>query len=139
MAKKRKHITAARAPHPELPTFVLRPEPLEARVTPQALHDLARQLGLDHDDRFAVRVVGEELHITLTPLALADGTLAAEAVDAAVCMPDEGWSYFPDDVHTACGECGTPIRHRPSVPSRPKKVCLDCGTRPTAAAEGGEG
>ena len=138
MAKKDKHIAAARAPQPEPPTFVLRPDPPGSRPTRQALHDFARQLGLDHDDRFTATIVGDELHLTLTPLAMADGVLAAETVDAVVCVPDEGPTYFPDDVHTTCADCGTPIRHRPSVPRRPKKVCLACGSRPTPAAEGGD-
>ena len=138
MVKKPKHIAAARASHPAPPTFVLRPDPPGARLTRQALHDFARQLGLDRDDRFTVRVVGDELHLTLTPLALAEGTLAAEAVEAVVCMPDELPTYFPDDVRTNCADCGTPIRHRPHVPRRPQKVCPACASCPVQAPEGGD-
>ena len=142
MAKKTRQMTGSRAgaaaSRPAAPTFVLRPDPPGTPVTRQALHDLARQLGVEGDDRIAATIVGDELHLTLTPLALAEDRLAAEAVALVLCIPDEGPAYFPDDVHTTCADCGTPIRHRPHVPRRPKKVCLACGSRPVAAAEGGD-
>ena len=116
---------------------MLRPDPPGTPVTRQALHDLARQLGLDRDDRIAATIVGDALHLTLTPLAMAEGRRTAETVDAVLCIADEGPAYFPDDVHTTCADCGTPIRHRPHVPRRPKKVCLACGSRP-APPEGGD-
>ena len=69
MAKNDKSIPSANGP----PTaFVIRPEPPSTRPSRAALQDLARQLGLDRDDRVATTVVGDELHITLTPLGLAD-------------------------------------------------------------------
>ena len=142
MAKKTRQIAGsgagAAASWPAAPTFVLRPDPPGTPITRHALHDLARQLGLEGDDRIAATIVGDELHLTLTPLAMAEGRLAAETVDMVLCIADEGPTYFPDDVHTTCADCGTLIRHRPHVPRRPKKVCLDCGSRPAAAAEGGD-
>ena len=134
MAKKPKHFRAAPTP-PRLPRFVLRPEPADRPVTRPDLHAFARQLGLDRDDRLAVTVAGETLEITLSPLGLAEGVLAADEADAVICIRDEGRAYFADDVHTTCADCGTPIRHRPHVPVRPKKVCPACGLR----AEGGDG
>ena len=61
--------------------FVIRPEPPTTRRSREALQDLARQLGLDRDDRVTTAIVGDELHITLTPLGLAkaDATTAGEA------------------------------------------------------------
>ena len=142
MAKNDKQLqdapVEADTPRPTAPTFVLRPDPPGTLVAREDLHDLAHQLGIDRDDRIAATIVGDELHLTLTPLALAEDRLAAEAVDLVLCVPDEGPTYFPDDVHTTCADCGTPIRHRPHVPRRPKKVCLACGSRPVAAAEGGD-
>ena len=142
MAKKNELVPSVRVggdpPRPAAPTFVLRPDPSGTPVTRHALHDLARQLGIDRDDRIVATIVGDELHLTLTPLALAEGRLAAETVDMVLCIADEGPTYFPDDVHTTCADCGAPIRHRPHVPCRPKKVCLDCGSRSVAAAEGGD-
>ena len=52
--------------------FVIRPEPPTIRSSHQALQDLARQLGLDRDDRVTTTIVGDELHIIVTPLGLAD-------------------------------------------------------------------
>lgn len=53
----------------------------------------------------------------------------AENVDVVICMPDEGPSYFTDDVQANCATCGIPIRHRPHVPKRPPKVCIHCGLK----------
>ena len=52
--------------------FVIRPEPPTTRPSREVLQDLARQLGLDRDDRVTTTIVGDELHITLTPLGLAE-------------------------------------------------------------------
>ena len=48
-----------------------------------------------------------------------------EDADLVVCA-DESLSAFPDNVHTTCAWCTRPIVHRPYVPKRPPKVCLDC-------------
>jgi hypothetical protein len=53
----------------------------------------------------------------------------AEPADLVACVTDETPSYFADDVHTVCADCGVPIRHRPHVPRRPRKVCLDCARK----------
>ena len=142
MTKKRKQFrdtcTGAGARRSAALTFVLRPDPPGAPVSRQTLHDLARQLGLEGEDRIAATIVGDELQLTFTPLALAEDALTAEAADMVLCIPDAGPTYFPDDVHTTCATCGTPIRHRPHVPRRPKKVCLECGSRPAPATGGGD-
>ena len=141
MARNRKPITpagAARAAPVRPPTYVLRPDPPGVPVTPQALHDLARQLGLEGNDRIAVSIVGDELQLTLTPLGLADGMLAAHASDGGVWVPDAGPSSFPDDMHTRCADGGRPIRHRPHVPASPTKVCLACASRATADGDGSD-
>lgn len=43
-----------------------------------------------------------------------------------VCGPR---SFFLDDVHTACGECGVAIVHRPHVPADARKLCIPCAQR----------
>ena len=53
----------------------------------------------------------------------------AEAADYVLCMPDGQAEYFTDDVHTQCFFCLRPIHHRPHVPKRPKKICIDCAAR----------
>jgi hypothetical protein len=53
----------------------------------------------------------------------------AEKADYVLCMPDGQAEYFTDDVHTLCFFCLRPIHHRPHVPKRPKKICIDCAGR----------
>lgn len=53
----------------------------------------------------------------------------AEAADYVLCMPDGQAEYFTDDVHAQCFFCLRPIHHRPHVPKRPKKICIDCAGR----------
>jgi hypothetical protein len=48
---------------------------------------------------------------------------AAEKATFVVCGPV---SHYPDDVHTTCALCSTPIAHRPHVPLMPAKICIDC-------------
>jgi hypothetical protein len=50
----------------------------------------------------------------------------AEQADMVICLPDSGPRYFADDVRATCAICGIPIRHRPHVPKRPPKVCINC-------------
>ena len=35
-------------------------------------------------------------------------------------------TYFTDDVYTRCAICEAAIFHRPHVPKKPKKVCINC-------------
>jgi hypothetical protein len=49
----------------------------------------------------------------------------AERASLVVCGPV---SYFDDDVHASCADCGTAIVHRPYAPTTPPKVCLGCAT-----------
>jgi hypothetical protein len=53
----------------------------------------------------------------------------AEQADYVVCCPIGSPRYFDDDVETICSECGVGIFHRPHVPKRPRKICLDCAVR----------
>ena len=135
MTKKHKQFCDTTI-RPRPPHFVLRPEPSDRPITRQDLHAVARQLGLDRDDRLTVTVAGDALQITLSPLAQAEDVLAAEALDAVICIRDEGPAYFADDVRTTCAGCGTRIRHRPHVPVRPKKLCPACGLGTEAGTEG---
>jgi hypothetical protein len=44
-----------------------------------------------------------------------------------VCMPASSVDdTFPDNVHTVCALCGTPVVHRPYVPKKPPKICMPC-------------
>ena len=53
----------------------------------------------------------------------------AEQADMVVCCTNDSPSYFLDDVYTICADCGAGIHHRPHVPKRPKKVCIDCALK----------
>ena len=50
-------------------TFVIRPDPPDTAVTHEELQALACQLGLVDHDGVHVRIVGNELRLTLTPVA----------------------------------------------------------------------
>lgn len=52
----------------------------------------------------------------------------AEKVDYVVCMPADTLSPFRDNVRANCWACGKPIIHRPHVPKKPPKICVDCAT-----------
>ncbi len=49
-----------------------------------------------------------------------------ESVSCVACMPNGSGEFFSDDVRTACARCGVGIHHRPGVPTRPPKLCLQC-------------
>jgi hypothetical protein len=54
----------------------------------------------------------------------------AEAELSPICICVE-WTDPPvlaDNVRAACAFCHRPIQHRPSVPRKPPKVCIGCGT-----------
>lgn len=48
-----------------------------------------------------------------------------EAVDAVVCGYAEA-NHFADNIRTTCHDCERAIVHRPYVPKKPVKLCLDC-------------
>jgi formylmethanofuran dehydrogenase subunit E len=50
----------------------------------------------------------------------------AEEVDAVVCNTADIPSYFDNNVDTVCADCGAAIYHRPHVPKKPKKICINC-------------
>lgn len=43
-----------------------------------------------------------------------------------VCSPASITAVFDDDLFANCCECGQRVRHRPSGPTKPKKICSDC-------------
>lgn len=53
----------------------------------------------------------------------------AEAADFVVCCTADMPSLFDDNVSTTCAECGTAIYHRPSIPKKPKKICIECALK----------
>jgi hypothetical protein len=89
--------------------------------------------------------VGKRLRLPGLPPIKVVSQEEAEQSDMVICCPIGSPRYFDDDVETTCAECGTGIFHRPHVPKRPKKVCLDCAVkllpeRPDApGTEGGAG
>lgn len=50
----------------------------------------------------------------------------SELATLVMCMPDTGVRYFSDDVESSCSKCGCAIIHRPTVPTKPPKVCVNC-------------
>lgn len=53
----------------------------------------------------------------------------AEEADAVICMPIGATRYFDDDIETVCADCGQGIFHRPHVPKKPRKICIDCAAK----------
>lgn len=50
----------------------------------------------------------------------------AEEVDAVICNTADLWSPFRDNTPAICADCGAAIYHRPHVPKKPKKICVNC-------------
>jgi hypothetical protein len=50
----------------------------------------------------------------------------SEEADFCLCANWEDCRSFPDDVKTACCICGRAIGHRPTAPTKPKKICIRC-------------
>ena len=52
----------------------------------------------------------------------------AEQANAVVCVRagEEAEHYKRDNVYTNCAWCGAAITHRPHVPAKPVKVCVEC-------------
>jgi hypothetical protein len=44
----------------------------------------------------------------------------------AVCVPAELEMPFTDNLLGVCTQCGRMVQFRPSMPSRPPKICLPC-------------
>ena len=61
------------------------------------------------------------------PIKIVDQDEAEEA-DMVVCLRLGAPSPFTDNLVSPCADCGHPVIHRPHVPSRPPKVCLECAT-----------
>lgn len=49
-----------------------------------------------------------------------------EHADAVVCMRLTTPLLMPDNQLDICSKCGEAIQHRPHVPKRPPKVCMEC-------------
>lgn len=50
----------------------------------------------------------------------------AEECAVAMCAPWDGPRYFSDDVKATCVGCGRAVRHRPYMPKKPMKLCMEC-------------
>ncbi len=69
-------------------------------------------------DRQKIALAGKEFEIVSEE--------EAEKSEGVICMPWSTESYFDDDVKTVCFSCGQAIRHRPTAPKRPPKICIAC-------------
>jgi hypothetical protein len=49
-----------------------------------------------------------------------------EHADMVVCRRLTSPLLMPDNLIDLCAKCGEAIQHRPHVPKRPPKVCLEC-------------
>ena len=50
----------------------------------------------------------------------------AEQCDFVVCGSADQPNPWNDNIETVCCACGTPIIHRPHVPEKPPKICMQC-------------
>lgn len=50
----------------------------------------------------------------------------AEQADAVACMRKGAFSPFTDNLEAQCSACGETVIHRPHVPMKPPKICLEC-------------
>jgi hypothetical protein len=60
----------------------------------------------------------------------------AEEADVVVCCTADMPSYFDDNVYTTCAECGVEIYHRPYMPKKPRKVCIECAIKMSDESKG---
>jgi hypothetical protein len=52
---------------------------------------------------------------------------SAEECDMVVCVrKKDNKSPFKDNVDANCAHCGEEITHRPHVPKKPPKICMEC-------------
>lgn len=49
-----------------------------------------------------------------------------EEAEYLICVRLTQPLTLPDNLIDLCCKCGEAIQHRPHVPKRPKKVCMDC-------------
>jgi hypothetical protein len=49
-----------------------------------------------------------------------------EDSDLLVCARLTSPLMMPDNLIDICSKCGEAIQHRPHVPKRPRKICLQC-------------
>jgi hypothetical protein len=58
----------------------------------------------------------------------------ADESDAVICVKLTSPLLMPDNLIDLCSECGEAIQHRPHIPKRPPKICIDCALPMTIAA-----
>jgi hypothetical protein len=62
-----------------------------------------------------------------------------EYAEIVVCARLTQPLLLPDNLIDICSGCGEAIQHRPHVPKRPRKMCMECvGPRAAKAAKRGE-
>ena len=90
---------------------------------PRPFNDVPRPFNLDDDgnQQWPLAALNDLMkHIKVVP------DEEAEKSDYVVCMPASSPAYFDNDLFANCVRCGVRIRHRPHVPKRPPKICVDC-------------
>jgi hypothetical protein len=50
----------------------------------------------------------------------------AETADYVVCVSWSTPSIFSNDQRATCCACGVAVRHRPYIPKKPAKLCMEC-------------
>ena len=60
------------------------------------------------------------------PIKIVSDEEAEEASFVICVLRDQHPKHFDDDIVTTCAECGVSIRHRPTSPKKPKKICVTC-------------
>ena len=68
---------------------------------------------------------GEDIKALLSDVRVASDE-ECEKCDWIVCIPWDGPHYFSDDVKDNCAVCNIAVRHRPSAPKQPARICMDC-------------
>jgi hypothetical protein len=71
-------------------------------------------------------------------IEIADSDAEAELADALICARLTSPLLLPDNLIDLCSKCGEAIQHRPHVPKRPPKICLECAA-PLATASAAKG
>lgn len=79
----------------------------------------------DDKQRVARWTEQERLEALLSHVKVVSDAEAEEA-EFVICCTTGTPSLFTDNVETVCAFCGTGIFHRPHVPKKPRKVCIEC-------------
>lgn len=71
-----------------------------------------------------------------SPLVSIVAASDANQAEWVICLKAGARTPFIDNVEATCSVCTSPIIHRPDVPAKPPKICIDCA-RVLATTDGG--